>query len=90
MTIKAYRGGKTASSWTDDCYNEKLFGGTKTIYFTLSMPSKGGGVTDVKLEIASESFELLAQSMFDELQNCRSGIRLAWILATYRRSHDAE
>jgi hypothetical protein len=69
MTIKAYRSGKTAPHWTDDCYKEKLTHGTDKIIFTLSMPSKGGGVTEVKLQVTSESFEALAESMLDANYN---------------------
>ena len=34
-----------------------------------SMPSKGGGVTEVKLQVTSESFEALAKSMLDANYN---------------------
>lgn len=63
MTIKAYRSGKTARHWTCDCRDEKLTHGTDKILFDLSMPSKGGGVTDVQLQVTSESFERLAELM---------------------------
>ena len=62
MTIKAYRSGETAPHWTDDCYKETLTHGTDKILFTLSMPSKGGGVTEVQLRVTSESFEALVRA----------------------------
>ena len=65
MTIKAVRSGITARYWTKDCYNEKLTNVADQILFTVSMPSKGGGVTQVQLQVTSESFEALAQSMVD-------------------------
>jgi hypothetical protein len=63
MTIKAYRSGETARHWTGDCYKEELTPGTDKILFTLSMPSKGGGVTEVRLEVTSESFQDLTWAM---------------------------
>jgi hypothetical protein len=69
MTIKAYRSGETARHWTNDCHKEKLTHGTDKVVFTLSMPSKGGGVTEVQLQVTSESFESLAQSMRDANEN---------------------
>ena len=62
MTITAYRSGETAPHWTDDCYKETLTHGTDQILFTLSMPSKGGGVTEVQLRVTSESFEALVRA----------------------------
>jgi hypothetical protein len=68
MTIKAYRRGETVSPWTG-CYKEKLTPTTDHILFNFSMPSKGGGVTEVQLQVTSESFAAVAQSMSDANQN---------------------
>jgi hypothetical protein len=63
MTITAVRSGKTAPYWTKDCYNEKLTNVADQILFAVSMPSKGGGVTEVQLQVTSESFAAVAESM---------------------------
>jgi hypothetical protein len=69
VTIKAFRRGETAHRWTDDCRNEKLTHEADQIFFTLSMPSKGGGFTEVYLRVTSESFEDVAKAMNDTNQN---------------------
>jgi hypothetical protein len=67
MTIKARRSGKTASYWDDAAapYDEKLtsYPTPDEISFWFSMPSKGGGVTNVGLYVTSESFEDVAKAM---------------------------
>jgi hypothetical protein len=69
MTIKARRSGETARHWTEDCYKEMLMYGTDKIFFTLSMPSKGGGVTEVQLLVTTESFGAIARSMLNANYN---------------------
>ena len=65
MTIKAYRAGETVSHWSNDPYCEKLSQITDQILFDFSMPSKGGGVTEVQLRVTGESFDAVAKAMFD-------------------------
>ncbi len=72
MTIKAYRSGETAAYWSADPYEETLNAGRPPlrnvegiIFFKFKMPSKGGGVTDVLLEVSSESFETVAKTMME-------------------------
>jgi hypothetical protein len=69
VTIKAFRSGETAPRWSDDPCKEKLTHKTDQILFNFSMPSKGGGVTEVKLEVTSESFEDVAKAMNDANRN---------------------
>jgi hypothetical protein len=63
MTIKAFRSGETSPKWSFDPYDEKLTHKDDQILFTFSMPSKGGGVTEVQLEVTSESFDAVAKAM---------------------------
>ena len=65
MTIKAFRKGETARRWKDDCEREEVTRGTDKIFFTLFIPYKGGsfGFTQVQLQVTSESFAAVAQSM---------------------------
>ena len=65
MTIKAYRSGETATYWSADPYYEKLTHQDNQITFEFSMPSKGGGGTEVQVRITSESFEAVAKAMND-------------------------
>jgi hypothetical protein len=63
MTINAFRSGETARYWSSDPYDRKLVQEADGIAFYLKMPSKGGGVTDVKLSVTSESFDTVAKAM---------------------------
>ncbi len=65
MTISAFRSGETASYWSSDPYDEKLTHEADHLLFNFSMPSKGGGVTVVKLQVSSESFEAVAKAVSD-------------------------
>jgi hypothetical protein len=65
MTIKAYRAGETARHWTKDVYDEKLTSAANRVIFRLKMPSKGGGVTEVQLEVSDESFESISKAMVE-------------------------
>jgi hypothetical protein len=63
MAIKAFRSGETARHWSDDPFNEELIPEIDGISFRFKMPSKGGGVTDVKLSVTSENFDATAKAM---------------------------
>jgi hypothetical protein len=63
MTIKARRAGQTSRYWSGDVYDETLTSATDEISFKLKMPSKGGGITEVQLQVSKESFESVARAM---------------------------
>ena len=65
MTIKAYRSGESRINWSKDPYDEVLRSGKGKIRFYFRMPSKGGGVTFVQLQVSSESFEHVAKAMVE-------------------------
>ena len=63
MAINASRAGDTARYWSNDPYDEELCQGADQISFDCKMPSKGGGVTAVKISVTSDSFEAVAKAM---------------------------
>ncbi|MET3891068.1 hypothetical protein ABIE41_002144 [Bosea sp. OAE506] len=69
MTITAKRSGLTALTWSTDPSRVGLSAPGPFedhpghIRLDFSMPSKGGGITQVRLEITGESFERLAIAM---------------------------
>ena len=63
MSIKAHRSGETSPHWSHDPYGEKIVTRFDRLDFEFSMPSKGGGVTEVSLRIAPESFAEVARAM---------------------------
>jgi hypothetical protein len=73
VAIKAYRSGETAAYWSADPYEETLNAGRPAlqnverpiIFFKFKMASEGGGVTDVLLEVSSESFESVAKTIVE-------------------------
>ena len=69
MTIKAFRKGEKSSRWSNDPDREQLTHTNNQVLLNFSMPSKGGGFTEVQLQVTSESFEALVQSMIDANQN---------------------
>jgi hypothetical protein len=64
MTINAVRAGDAARYWSSDPYDEELSQGEDQIAFSCKMPSKGGGTTEVKISVTSDSFEEVAKAMF--------------------------
>jgi hypothetical protein len=63
MSFKAFRSGETSPKWSDDPYDEKIVTRHKRLDFEFSMPSKGGGVTEVSLRVSPDSFEDVAKAM---------------------------
>ena len=63
VTIKAYRSGETSPYWSSDPYKEAVSAHSGEIQLSLSMPSKGGGVTEVAVMIDHDSFDELAAVM---------------------------
>ena len=63
MTIKAFRAGETARTWSDDPNDETLSCEIDYISVRFSMPSKGGGVTEVDVRITPDSFGDFAKAM---------------------------
>ncbi|MBV1708142.1 MAG: hypothetical protein KGQ37_13165 [Hyphomicrobiales bacterium] len=63
MTVKAFRSGETSPYWSKDPYKEAMSVHDDELRMSFSMPSKGGGVTEVALQIADDSFEELAALM---------------------------
>ncbi|KPH80509.1 hypothetical protein AE618_12025 [Bosea vaviloviae] len=63
------RAGETAKAWSSDPYGRKLdFHGPigekpGYVLMTFKMPSKGGGVTDVRVELSGDAIEQLAEMM---------------------------
>jgi hypothetical protein len=63
MSVKAFRSGETSPNWSEDPYGEKVVTRHKRLDFEFSMPSKGGGVTEVSLRVSPDSFEDVAKAM---------------------------
>jgi len=63
MSIKAVRSGETSRTWSYDPYSEKIVTRHNRLDFEFSMPSKGGGVTEVSLQVSPDSFEDVAKAM---------------------------
>jgi hypothetical protein len=65
MTISALRAGATASHWSDDPSGERLTHLDQSVVFYFDMPSKGGGVTAVRLQVTGDSFGHVATEMME-------------------------
>jgi hypothetical protein len=71
MSIKAFRSGETSPTWSD---YEKIVTRYSRLDFEFSMPSKGGGVTEVSLRISPDNFEDVAKACFQpSFDACLSG-----------------
>ena len=63
MSVKAFRSGETSPYWSSNPYKETIAVQSDEIKLTLSMPSKGGGVTEVAIMVDADSFNELATVM---------------------------
>jgi hypothetical protein len=60
-----YRSGRTARSWTHETDKVEIYDERETVRFRFSLASKGGGITDVKLNIGPDDFSALTAAMIE-------------------------
>lgn len=70
MSIDVRRGGETANTWSNDPYSIRInvkqgFNECEAVVLDFKMPSKGGGVTEVRVDIEPDIFEKLAKLMME-------------------------
>lgn len=63
MAIKADRGGKSSNNWYQRDLPVNIATHDKKLEFWLELDSKGGGVTDIRIEVEKASYEDLLSAM---------------------------
>ena len=63
---KVRRSGETVSTWNHETNSVQIgkFGNEDTLAFRFKLASKGGGVTDVQLELSPGTFDTLLNEMY--------------------------
>lgn len=65
MAIKADRGGKSSNNWYQRDLPVNIATYDRKLELWLELDSKGGGVTDVRIEVEKASYEELLSAMLD-------------------------
>jgi len=63
MAIKADRGGKSSNNWYQRDLPVNIATHNRKLELWLELDSKGGGVTDIRIEVEKTSFEDLLSAM---------------------------
>lgn len=65
MAIKADRGGKSSNSWYQRGIPVDVSTGDRRLELWLELDSKGGGITDIRIEVEKNSYEALISGMLE-------------------------
>lgn len=65
MAIKADRGGKSVNTWYQRDLPVRIESCNRELELWLELDSKGGGVTDIRIEVGKASYEALLSGMLE-------------------------